>query len=78
MIQVVYLDSGLEVGDVRGVFDVLLKVGRDLCSPWRSHCSDKHEEEKNMNDAKRRGPWQKIPSADECQIRAHPPFCENH
>ena len=42
-VQVVYLDSASEVGDVRGVFDMPLKVGGDLRSPWRSRCSDKHE-----------------------------------
>ena len=40
-VQVLYLDSASEVGDVHGVFDVPLKIGGDR--PWRSCDSNKHE-----------------------------------
>ena len=43
-VQVLYLDSALEVCDVRGMFDVPLEIGGDL--PWRSRRSDKHEKKK--------------------------------
>ena len=35
-VQVAYLDSALEVGDVRDVFDVLPKVGGEFRHPWSS------------------------------------------
>ena len=36
-VQVAYLDSASEVGDVRDVFDVLPKVGGEFRCPWSSH-----------------------------------------
>jgi hypothetical protein len=59
-VQVLYLDSASEVGDVRGVFDVPLKVGGDLRSPRKSRRSDKHK--KNMNDAERSGSMAENPT----------------
>ena len=47
-LQVLYLNSTSEVGSGRGVFDILLKAGGDLCSPWRSFHSDKHEKKSWM------------------------------
>ena len=35
-VQVVYLDSALEVGDVRDVFYVLPKIGGEFRRPWSS------------------------------------------
>ena len=36
-VQTAYLDSTLEVGDVRDVSDVLPKVGGEFHCPWSSH-----------------------------------------
>jgi len=44
-LQVVYLDSALEVGDVHDVFDVLPKAGEEFCRPW----SSRPEKNKNLN-----------------------------
>ena len=35
-VQVAYLDSALEVGDVRDVFYVLPKIGGEFRRPWSS------------------------------------------
>jgi hypothetical protein len=35
-VQVVYLGSASEVGDVRDVYDVLPKVGEEFRHPWGS------------------------------------------
>ena len=39
-VQVAYLDSASEVGNVRDMFDILPKVGGEFRRPWSSH-SDK-------------------------------------
>ena len=56
-VQVLYLNSASEVGSVCGMFNVPLKVGGDLCSPWRSHHPDKHKKG-IMNKTEREVPWQ--------------------
>ena len=35
-VQVVYLNSASEVGDIRDVFDVLPKIGGEFHRPWSS------------------------------------------
>ena len=40
-VQVAYLDSASEVGDVRDVFDVLPKIGGEFRRPWSSRTDKK-------------------------------------